>query len=357
MSTLTEHNPLAEAWGQLRAEQPAIRIRNAAEALGVSEYELLATGIGQEVTPLRQDFDAILEALGSLGDVMGLTRNESVVHERKGVYDNFSAPSPAVALFVNEEIDLRVFKSVWAFAVAVEQKGAKGKVRKSIQFFSKWGEAVHKVFLTPKSDELAFSKLVENFRIENAPATADASTKPSREERIELSEALKSEFLEEWRNLKDTHDYFGVLKKYNLPRQQALEVAEKAQTKEGKALTVPCTKEVIPQLLEQLAAAKTPLMVFVGNAGMIQIHTGEVTNLMWHGQWYNVMDKRFQMHLNMDDVARVWLVRKPTTDGDVTSLEVFDANEELIVQFFGKRKPGIPEDSQWRTTVESVCNA
>ena len=32
-------------------------------------------------------------------------------------------------------------------------------------------------------------------------------------------------------------------------------------------------------------------------------------------------------------------------------LEVFDEAGEMIVQFFGKRKPGIPEREDWRTLV------
>lgn len=357
MSTLTDQPSLRTAWAQLKAEQPNLRIRNAAEQLGVSEFELLSTETGAGVTPLKPEFDAILEQLAVLGDVMALTRNESVVHERKGVFNNYASPSPAVALFVNEEIDLRVFKRVWRFAAAVQQEGANGKVRKSIQFFSSWGEAVHKVFLTPKSDQEAFQSFVKRFQADTFEGSVDPASRPANEPRITLSDETKAAFLTEWRTLKDTHDYYGMLKRYALPRQQALEIAEGSATTDGHALSTPVSKEVIPSLLEELADKQVPLMVFVGNAGMIQIHTGAITNLMWHEKWYNVMDKRFQMHLNMEDVARVWLVRKPTEDGVVTSLEVFDHREELIVQFFGKRKPGIPEDPSWRSIVEANCHA
>jgi putative hemin transport protein len=48
-------------------------------------------------------------------------------------------------------------------------------------------------------------------------------------------------------------------------------------------------------------------------------------------------------------------VRKPTTDGIVTSLEVFDDDEDLIVQVFGRRKPGQPECARWRQIVEGLC--
>ena len=41
---------LAERWQALKQDNPNVRIRNAAEVLGVSEAELLATRIGQGVT-------------------------------------------------------------------------------------------------------------------------------------------------------------------------------------------------------------------------------------------------------------------------------------------------------------------
>lgn len=94
-------------------------------------------------------------------------------------------------------------------------------------------------------------------------------------------------------------------------------------------------------------------MVFTGSAGCIQIHTGEIKKLVQTGPWFNVLDPEFNMHLREDGIASVWLVKKPTTDGPVHSLEVFDQDGNIIVQFFGKRKPGIPESEDWRAVLNS----
>ena len=51
---------LKEQWNQLKKDQPRLRIRNAADALGVSEVELLVTRIGEGVTRLNPDFKDIL---------------------------------------------------------------------------------------------------------------------------------------------------------------------------------------------------------------------------------------------------------------------------------------------------------
>ena len=129
---------LKEKWAELKASNPSLRIRNAAEELGVTEVELLATKCGEEVSRLRPEFANILAEVEKLGKVMALTRNNEVVHERKGTYLNPELKNPHVGLFVGEDIDLRIFFANWASVYAVQEE-SRGKIRKSIQFFAKDG--------------------------------------------------------------------------------------------------------------------------------------------------------------------------------------------------------------------------
>jgi len=87
---------------------------------------------------------------------------------------------------------------------------------------------------------------------------------------------------------------------------------------------------------------------------MIQIHTGPVKKLMDYENWFNVLDPNFNLHVNETKIAQSWVVRKPTTDGVVTALECFNEEGKQIVQLFGKRKPGIPELTEWQDIVASV---
>jgi putative hemin transport protein len=70
--------------------------------------------------------------------------------------------------------------------------------------------------------------------------------------------------------------------------------------------------------------------------------------------WLNVLDPDFNMHLRTDLIDSVWVVKKPTSDGVVTGIEVFSAQKEMVVQFFGLRKPGIPELAKWRDLVDTL---
>ena len=115
--------------------------------------------------------------------------------------------------------------------------------------------------------------------------------------------------------------------------------------------------EALRQTLQAAAASETPIMVFVGNRGCIQIHTGPVKKLKATPPWYNVLDPGFQLHLNEEQIDQAWVVQKPTTDGIVTSLELLDADGGIIARLFGKRKPGIPELDAWRDILADVPSA
>ncbi|KYH07996.1 heme ABC transporter [Chryseobacterium cucumeris] len=340
MSTLV--NDLKEKWEALKAENPHIRIRNAAAQLEVSEAELLATSIGEGVTVLNPDFQGILTEAEQLGKVMALTRNDECVHERKGTYLNGDFSSPHAQLFVGEDIDLRIFLNHWKFAFAVLE-GEK----KSLQFFGKDGLALHKIYLTKDSNEAAFDVIVEKFKAEDQnQALAFEAIAPKQIEKADSDIDVEG-FKKAWTELKDTHDFFMMTRKYGVSRTQALRLAP-----EGFAKKIDNAKVV--NILEDASEKNVPIMVFVGNRGIIQIHTGNVKKTLWHQQWFNVMDPDFNLHLDVTKIAEAWIVKKPTEDGEVTAIEVFNKEGDFIVQFFGKRKPGIPELQEWKDLVAAL---
>lgn len=342
MSTLV--NDLKSKWEALKAENPHVRIRNAAVELGVSEAELLITSIGEGVTVLKPEFQNILTEVEQLGKVMALTRNDECVHERKGTYLNGDFSSPHAQLFVGEDIDLRIFLSAWKFAFGVVAGD-----RKSLQFFGKDGLALHKIYLTKDSNAEAFDTIVEKFKAEdqNVEFTFEAAApKPAEKPDSEID---AEGFKKSWTELKDTHDFFMMTRKFGVSRTQALRLAP-----EGYAAKIDNAKVV--NVIEDASEKNIPIMVFVGNRGLIQIHTGEVKKVLWHQQWFNVMDPDFNLHLDVTKIAEAWIVKKPTEDGEVTAIEVFNKEGDFIVQFFGKRKPGIPELQEWKDLVASLEN-
>jgi putative hemin transport protein len=335
---------LKKQYAAFKAENPKVRIRDAAQQLGVSEAELLVTGVGETVVQLEGDFRELLKEVPTLGYVMALTRNESVVHERKGEYKDVSF-NGHVGLVLGEDIDLRLFLTNWKFGFAVHEND-----RKSLQFFAGDGEAVHKIYLTDKSNESAYDALVDKYRAADQSGNLDIEPKPAAVVPTPDSEIDVAAFQEAWLNLKDTHEFFGMLRKHKVARLQAMKFAP-----EGYAL--PITMDAVKNVFAEASKTSLPIMIFVGNRGCIQIHTGEVRKLVPMGPWFNVLDPQFNLHLREDHVASAWVVKKPTVDGIVTSLELYDAEGNQIALVFGKRKPGIPEKTEWREVVAQTALA
>jgi putative hemin transport protein len=335
---------LKKSWEALNARQEKpLRIREAAEQLGVSEMELLATQVGESAIRLEGDWRELLKQLPGLGYVMSLTRNDACVLEHKGVFEVvnvFGNASHAMGTVIGP-IETRVFFSGWHHGFAVTTETGHGTM-KSLQFFDQSGTAITKVFLQgDKSNEAAYEEMVASFRSDNQEPVAFAT--PYAQPVFELNPD-KAAFLADWAALKDTHDFFPMLRKHKVHRLHAVELAE------GQ-FTHRMANSAARQIVEEASKEKLPIMIFAGNRGNLQIHQGTVRTIRVMGPWLNVLDPEFNMHLREDLIHTSWLVEKPTADGVVTSIELFDANRELIAQFFGLRKPGVPELQAWRDLV------
>ena len=158
-STLQSTN-LKEAWTKLKETEPRLRIRDAAKKLQVSEAELLATGIGENVIRLSDDFVDQVKKFPTLGRVMSLCRNEGCVLEHKGSFQKIDIhpAGPSSIATVIGPIEQRLFFHGWKFGFAVSNDTPRGPMF-SLQYFDKTGEAVMKVFLQEKSDYDASGKV------------------------------------------------------------------------------------------------------------------------------------------------------------------------------------------------------
>lgn len=334
---------LSAEWAALRAAEPKLRIRDAAARLGVSEAELLVTS--RNVIRLRPQWPELFEAIKLLGRVMCLTRNEHAVHERKGLFREIGFfAGGAMGQVVGPDIDLRIFPPQWAAVFAVRANAETG-AHDSIQIFGADGTALHKVFLVEDSNRVAFEDLIIDLEAGGPeftalPVAASPADRPDAEIDVESFRAA-------WRVLEDTHHFFGLLKKFRLGRVQALRLV-------GEEFARPLPNGVAGEVLRRAAADRLPIMVFVGNRGCIQIHTGAVEKIVPCGEWINVLDADFNLHLRESGIAFAWLVRKPTKDGIVTSVELYDATGETVALFFGRRKPGQAEDPAWRVLAEDL---
>lgn len=349
------HDLIRERFAALRAEGK--RHKDAAEAIGISEGEAIAAHSGAHeralrATPLRGPWLELLQALELCGPVLALTRNTSTVHEKTGIYRNLSG-GEQMGLALGEEIDLRLFFSRWhaGFFVSEAAANAGQPASLSLQFFDASGVAVHKIFARDATDRDAFESVAQaHANADQAAVFAPAEPKvPPRPD----GDIDRAALTEAWGGMTDTHQFFGLLNRFEVERQQSFRLAEGGFTKRASRLAV-------RELLNEASFSGTPIMVFVGSPGCIQIHTGPVVRVepmeMRGMQWLNVLDPGFNLHLREDLIDSVWIVEKPTSDGVVTSVEAFDREGGLMAMFFGARKPGQPEREDWRALVRTLSS-
>lgn len=329
-----------------RTDNPKTRERDLAAQLGISEAELVAAHCGDGVVRIEPRVNDLLTGLDAVGELMALTRNESAVHEKIGVYDKV-VTGDHNAMVLGENIDLRIFPKIWAHGFAVEKRDD-GEIRRSLQFFDAAGEAVHKVHLRPASNLYAYQKLVAGLESSNQGPTVMISGGGTEEE-TELSDNPTSidDLRDRWSRLTDVHQFFGMFKTLKLSRRQAVRMV-------GQDYAWLVDNDAVSAMFHHAAAGAMPIMCFVGNRGCIQIHSGPVKSIKPMGPWINVLDETFHLHLRTDHIDEVWAVRKPTKDGHVTSLEVYGADGKMIIQFFGKRHEGQGERDDWRFLAENL---
>ncbi|UVK36512.1 hemin-degrading factor [Mesorhizobium sp. AR10] len=327
-----------------RTDNPKARERDLAAQLGISEAELVAAHCGDGVVRVEPRVNDLLTGLEAVGEVMALTRNESAVHEKIGVYDKVVTGNHN-AMVLGENIDLRIFPKIWAHGFAVEKRDG-GDIRRSLQFFDAAGEAVHKVHLRPASNLYAYQKLVAGLESSNQEPIV-AISEVEGEAEIADAPASVDDLRDRWSRLTDVHQFFGMLKTLKLSRRQAVRMV-------GQDFAWLLDNDAVTAMFHHAAAGDLPIMCFVGNRGCIQIHSGRVKSIKPMGPWINVLDETFHLHLRTDHIHEVWAVRKPTKDGHVTSLEAYGVDGKMIIQFFGKRHEGEGERDDWRFLAENL---
>ena len=204
------------------AENPKTRERDLAAKIGVGEAALIAAHCGELATRIDAHPDVIMGLAQQLGEVMALTRNESCVHEKVGIYDNYH-PGGHAAMVLTPDIDLRIFPSHWKHAFLFE-KQTDEMMRRSIQVFDAAGDAVHKIFLRKPESHAIW----EEFRARKAASDQSQTIVTDRRVPPEAAKADKANLdilRKDWARMTDTHQFMGILRKLKMNRLGAYRIA------------------------------------------------------------------------------------------------------------------------------------
>ena len=332
---------------QARADNPRLRERDLAAQLGISEAEFVATFVGEGVTRIEPRVNDVLTGLEAVGEVMALTRNESAVHEKIGVYDKVVTGNHN-AMVLGEQIDLRIFPKIWTHGFAVEKRDG-DEIRHSLQFFDEMGEAVHKVHLRPASNLYAYQKLVAD--LVSADQSQAARMAPVDTANDDNAPEGAANVRRSARPLEPADRRPPVLR-----HAEGAEAQPSRSHSHGRTRTTPgrSTATRSPRCSITPCRARSLSCASSATAAASRSIPGRSRTSSRWGRGSTSSTRRSTCICRLDHIQELWAVRKPTRDGHVTSLEAYDADRKMIIQFFGKRHEGQGERDDWRFLAENL---
>lgn len=351
--SLTQKNTtLWQDYQDKKAQGSMLFPTEGAAVLGVSEFELmLASPHSQYIGGQCKE---VLKQLENFGQVESIVRNALAVHEKTAPYNNLKlGDKMGLALNVGG-LDLRFFMWRWQHMLAVTDISRADKPSYSIQFYDEQGSAIDKVYLRELTEDniLRWQDMVKEQlnAIDTNELILTAPTPLDQWQYKMLAGDKCDELQQGWRDMTDVHQFHHLLQKLDIDRASSYRQAPEQMTQQLNIDAVAAT-------FEQARNVGCPIMIFVGNSGMVQIQTGTVQTLKRMGDWFNILDKQhndFTLHLKDKALAQLWCVKRPTKDGIVTCIEGFDNYGTSVFSVFGQRIEGTPELEAWQKIVAKI---
>jgi putative hemin transport protein len=139
-----------------------------------------------------------------------------------------------------------------------------------------------------------------------------------------------------------------MLRRHRATRRQAFGLA-------GGDLAMRLDPQAGSEALRLASAQAVPVMVFVGNRSASRSIPARWTGCSTY-QAGSMCSTRTSTCICARPASRPpGAVVKPTADGAVTSIELLDADGEVIALLFGARKPGQAEREDWRAIASTVA--
>jgi putative hemin transport protein len=304
----------------------------------VEDLGLLPVSSHDSLTWLDARWSELVEALEGLGPVRVVTLNDVATHVKLGPFEDISFNGP-VGLVLDEPIDLRLFTHHWEWAYATPE---------GIRIFDQYGRPMMRVDVIDGTDEHALSNLRDTFEVDAPDVEAQDVPEPAGIDDTTVGPDAVADFQQDWRAMTDTHEFFGLLRDHELDRAVAMRIGPPEKVTR-------VAPEVCSAVFSRAESDDVPIMVFVHSPGCVQIHTGSIWVDEQREGLMCIGGESFEMTVLPNEISEAWVVRKPTDDGDVTSIEFYDSRHELAFQVFGERKPGKAELPEWRELVEALA--
>jgi putative hemin transport protein len=320
---------LRAAYAVQRTAQPQARRGDIALALGVTEGELVAAHAGLFLPALSSltarhllpQWRRIAAALPALGVVRSITGNRwcrlertSAAQELTRRCERAAGDAPACTCLADAAA-----AGAWAHGFAVEERGADGRMTRSLQFFDVYGQSVAEVVLVEGSRVEAFLDIVETFSS------------------YQLAPGLV------------------IPVKRAAPAPRRIPAATFGAADGGLATQLPNASA--HRLLSRAAQTGLALTLRVESRAGRQSRSGPLQDVRLDGEWIDARGPGHCLRLREAAIAQTWLLRRPSRHGPQHALVLLDAAGQAIASITGEPGPGGAEGHEWQRLLGQLAAA
>lgn len=310
------------------------------EAQGLSDLQALQLREDVRLMPLQRGDRAFLEALPQLGSADYTTENACVSCTRREQVQGVLTLNGETALFGGAG-GMRWLNASWRHSVAVLSRGDDFRnTPPCLLLFGEAGELAHHVAIPDPSAWEAFLDLVCRHR---GCWTCLQHGAP-RPEAVPPGECPGWLLREAWREAGSDRDLDLRLQKLGLTRLLALRTMEGLHTS-------PLHPQDLSNFLDQLAAARLPTQVRLGNRHCLQVLEAPVERLEARPRAWELQMGPTTLRLDPSALDSVWLVTPPWTQGERPQIECYGRDGEPVLTLACPASPSPLAQVGWQRAL------
>lgn len=288
--------------------------------------------------PLKTNFIAIFEHLAKLGKVSTTLFSNSLNHTVQGKFADMHSRNNTLMHF-HPNIDTRLFTAKWRYVYATEQD----KIV-CLHFFSRYGDLIYRVCSTSLEQYPQLKKFISKYASKetSSPDITESFTKPKHAKPIN-----KELLTEQWATMTNVHQASKIFK-YN--GNDPITV----YTALGKNYALKISAVKLIDFFSIIAKHQLNLMMFSRNYAAVQCYVGSISKLICFDGKIEISITDFNFIMRVSQLGDIWLITKPTDNGFVNSINIFDktGNENLILT--DKRTKSEPESDSWLKSIQQI---
>ncbi len=292
------------------------------------------------LTKIQPKFIAIFEQLAKVGKVSATLFSAAITHKVSGKFADMHNRSNTLMHF-HPNIDTRLFTAKWRYVYAIEQENIV-----CLHFFSRYGDLIYKVCATETKQDSQFKGLINQFtdsqQTKLPPQVIPHLTKSKYTKAID-----EAKLKEHWGAMTNVHQASKIFKRYGNDQLSVYPLL-------GEKYARKIIKTQLMQFFKSIVAKELNVMMFARNYATVQCYVGKLNNIKYTKDHLQIVMTDFNFMLNLSKLGEIWLVTKPTDNGEVNSFSIFDKNDNEILILTDQRTRGQAENPSWFKEIQKL---